>query len=126
MPNFCIFRRRNRLSKWCLRSATAYNFKLLIFEFIRNLIYKGFFFLMDNIADLGFVEIFVVVCINLDRLWAMNSLDAWIIFFFWVKCLFELILKFEGGPMDLKRSNFANEELKSILIFFSKILRGAV
>ena len=43
-------------------------------------------------------------------------------FFFWLKCLFELILKFKGGPMDLKRSNFANEELKSI--FFFKILRG--
>ena len=81
MPNFCIFRKRNRLSKRCLRSATAYNFKLLIFEFTRNLIYKGFFFLMDNIAKLGFVEIFVVVCINLDRLWAMNSLDAWNFFF---------------------------------------------
>ena len=39
-------------------------------------------------------------------------------FFFWVKCLFELNLKFEGGPMDLKRNNFANEELKSILFFF--------
>ena len=51
----------------------------------------------------------------------MNSLDVWIFFFFfWVKCLFELILKFEGGPMDLKRSNFANKELKSILIFFPK------
>ena len=68
---------------------------------------------MDNIADLGFVEIFVVVCINLDRLWAMNGLD----FFFLVKYLFELILKFEGGPMDLKRINFANEELKSIFCF---------
>ena len=39
-------------------------------------------------------------------------------FFFWVKYLFELILKFEGGPMDLKRINFANEELKSIFFFF--------
>ena len=68
---------------------------------------------MDNIADLGFVEIFVVVCINLDRLWAMNGL----VFFFWVKYLFELILKFEGGPMDLKRINFANKELKSIFFF---------
>ena len=79
---------------------------------------------MDNIANLGFIEIFFVVCINLDRLWAMNSLDAWIFccffFFFLVKCLFELILKFEGGPMDLKRSNFANDELKSILVFFPK------
>ena len=64
---------------------------------------------MDNIADLGFVEIFVVVCINLDRLWAMNGLDFF--FFFGVKYLFELILKFEGGPMDLKRINFANKEL---------------
>ena len=71
---------------------------------------------MDNIADLGFVEIFVVVCINLDWLWAMNGLDAWI-FIFLVKCLFELILKFEGGPMDLKRINFANEERKSIFFF---------
>ena len=82
---------------------------------------------MDNIANLGFIEIFFVVCINLDRLWAMNSLDAWnFFFFFWVKCLFELILKFEGGPMDLKRSNFANEELKSILLllFFPKSLGG--
>ena len=87
---------------------------------------------MDNIADLGFIEIFFVVCINLDRLWAMNSLDAWIccccffFFFFLVKCLFELILKFEGGPMDLKTSNFANEELKSILLllFFPKSLGG--
>ena len=70
---------------------------------------------MDNIADLGFVEIFVVVCINLDRLWAMNGLDFF--FFFGVKYLFELILKFEGGPMDLKRINFANEELKSIFFF---------
>ena len=70
---------------------------------------------MDNIVDLGFIEIFVVVCINLDRLWAMNGLE----FLFWLKCLFELILKFEDGPMDLKRSNFANEELKSIF-FFSK------
>ena len=68
---------------------------------------------MDSIADLGFVEIFVVVCINLDRLWAMNGLD----FFFWVNYLFELILKFEGGPVDLKRINFANEELKSIFCF---------
>ena len=75
--------------------------------------------MVDNIADLEFVEIFVVVCINLDKLWAMNSLDAWNFLFFWVKCLFELILKFEGGPMDLMRSNFANEELKSIF-FFSK------
>ena len=83
--------------------------------------------MVDNIADLGFVEIFVVVCINLDRLWAMNSLDTCNFFFFWVKCLFELILKFEGGPMDLMRSNFTNEELKSIFFFFSaKILRGAV
>ena len=57
-----------------------------------------------------------------------------IFFFFWVKCLFELILKFEGGPMDLKRSNFANEELKSIYFFsqnpkeghFSKILRRTI
>ena len=73
---------------------------------------------MDNIADLGFIEIFVVVCINLDRLWAMNGLEF--LFFIWLKCLFELILKFEGGPMDLKRSNFANEELKSILVFFPK------
>ena len=79
---------------------------------------------MDNIADLGFVEIFVVVCINLDWLWATNGLDAWI-FIFLVKCLFELILKFEGGPMDLKRSNFAKEELKS-KFFFSKILWGAI
>ena len=78
--------------------------------------------MVDNIADLGFVEIFVVVCINLDRLWAMNGLDF---FFFWVKYLFELILKFEGGPMDLKRINFANEELKSIF-FFPKILRRAI
>ena len=38
-------------------------------------------------------------------------------FFFLVKYLFELILKFEGGPMDLKRINFANEELKSIFFF---------
>ena len=38
-------------------------------------------------------------------------------FFFLVKYLFELILKFEGGPMDLKRINFANEELKSIFCF---------
>ena len=68
---------------------------------------------MDNIADWGFVDIFFVVCINLDRLWAMNGLE----FFFWVKCLFELILKFEGGPMDLKRINFAKEELKSIFCF---------
>ena len=72
---------------------------------------------MDNIVDLGFIEIFVVVCINLDRLWAMNGLEF--LFFIWLKCLFELILKFEDGPMDLKRSNFANEELKSIF-FFSK------
>ena len=79
--------------------------------------------MVDNIADLGFVEIFVVVCINLDRLWAMNGLDFF--FFFLVKYLFELILKFEGGPMDLKRINFANEELKSIL-FFPKILRRAI
>ena len=43
---------------------------------------------------------------------------AWIFFFFGVKYLFELILKFEGGLMDLKRINFANEELKSI--FFSQ------
>ena len=78
---------------------------------------------MDNIADLGFIEIFVVVCINLDRLWAMNGLEF--LFFIWLKCLFELILKFEDGPMDLKRSNFANEELKSIFFFFFfKILRG--
>ena len=80
--------------------------------------------MVDNIADLGFVENFVVVCINLDRLWAMNGLDF---FFFWLllllKCLFELILKFERGPMNLKRSNFTNEELKSIFFFF-KILRG--
>ena len=68
--------------------------------------------MVNNIADLGFV----VVCINLDWLWAMNGLDAWI-FIFLVKCLFELILKFEGGPMDLKRSNFANEELKSNFFF---------
>ena len=79
---------------------------------------------MDNIADLGFVKTFVVVCINLDRLWAMNSLDTWFFFFFWVNCLFELIFKFEGGPMDLKRSNFANEELKSILIFFFQNPKG--
>ena len=71
---------------------------------------------MDNIADLGFVEIFVVVCINLDRLWAMNGLDFFF-FFGGVKYLFELILKFEGGPMDLKRINFPNEELKSIFFF---------
>ena len=80
--------------------------------------------MVDNIADLGFIEIFVVVCINLDRLWAMNGLEF--LFFIWLKCLFELILKFEDSPMDLKRSNFANEELKSIFFFFffSKILRG--
>ena len=41
------------------------------------------------------------------------------LYFFWLKCLFELIFKFEDSPMDLKRSNFANEELKSIF-FFSK------
>ena len=83
--------------------------------------------MVDNIADLGFIEIFFVVCINLDRLWAMNGLDFLFLFlFFWLKCLFELILKFEDGPMDLKRSNFANKELKSIFLsFFFKILRGA-
>ena len=80
--------------------------------------------MVDNIADLGFIEIFVVVCINLDRLWAMNGLEFLFLFlfiylyFFLLKCLFELILKFEDGPMDLKRSNFANEELKSIFFFF--------
>ena len=75
--------------------------------------------MVDNIVDLGFIEIFVVVCINLDRLWAMNGLEFLFLFLFWLKCLFELILKSEDGPMDLKRSNFANEELKSIF-FFSK------
>ena len=46
-----------------------------------------------------------------------NAWPGFFFFFFWVKCLFELILKFEGGPMDLKRINFANEELKSIFFF---------
>ena len=54
----------------------------------------------------------------------MNGLDFFGFFFFWVKCLFELILKFEGGPMDLMRSNFANEELKSIFFFFFKNPKG--
>ena len=44
-------------------------------EFIRDLIYKESLFLVDNIADLGFVETIFVVCINLDVLWAMNGLD---------------------------------------------------
>ena len=30
---------------------------------------------MDNIIDLGFVEIIFVVHVNLDVLWAMNGLD---------------------------------------------------
>ena len=55
--------------------------------------------------------------------------NEWPEFFFLggggVKYLFELILKFEGGPMDLKRINFGNEELKSIF-FFPKILRRAI
>ena len=47
-----------------------------------------------------------------------NEWPGFFFFFFGgVKYLFELILKFEGGPMDLKRSNFANEELKSIYFF---------
>ena len=41
-----------------------------------------------------------------------------------VNVLFELILKFKGVPIDLKRRNFANRELKSIFIFFFKIMRG--
>ena len=49
--------------------------KRRIFEFIRDLIYKEFLFLVDNIVDLGFVEIIFVVCVNLDVLWATNGLD---------------------------------------------------
>ena len=49
--------------------------KRQIFEFIRDLIYKEFFFLVDNIVDLGFVEIIFVVCINLQVLWATKGLD---------------------------------------------------
>ena len=49
--------------------------KQRIFEFIRDLIYKEFLFLVDNIVDLGFVEIIFVVCVNLDVLWATNGLD---------------------------------------------------
>ena len=49
--------------------------KRWIFEFIKDLIYKEFLFLVDNIIDLGFVEIIFVVHVNLDVLWAMNGLD---------------------------------------------------
>ena len=35
--------------------------------------------------------------------------NEWARFFFLEKGLYELILKFEGGPMDLKRSNSSNE-----------------
>ena len=59
-------------------------------EFIRDLIYKESLFLVDNIADLGFVETIFVVCINLDVLWAMNGLDF---IFLWFPCIILIFLK---------------------------------
>ena len=103
-----------------------------IFEFIRDLIYKESLFLVDDIADLGFVEIIFVVCINLDVLWAMNGLDF---IFLWVPCIiliflkgvfffFLLILKFVGGPYGFKKKGkSANEEIKPVFFFF--IILGA-
>ena len=84
---------------------------------------------MDNIVDLGFVEIIFVVCVNLDVLWAMNELDF---IFLWFPCIiliflkgfffFLLILKFEGGPYGFKKkSKSANEELKPVFFFFKNL-----
>ena len=82
---------------------------------------------MDNIVDLGFVEIIFVVCVNLDVLWAMNGLDF---IFLWVRCIIliflkgfflKLILKFEGGPYGFKKkSKSAKEELKPFFSSSSK------
>ena len=80
---------------------------------------------MDNIADLGFVEI-IFFCINLDVLWAMNGLDVFFFGFLYhshflkrVFFFFKLILKFEGGPYGFKKKGkSANEELKPVFFFF--------
>ena len=64
---------------------------------------------MDNIVDLGFVEIIFVVCVNLDVLWATNGLDFFFFFgflyhsHFLKRVFFKLSLKFEGGPYGFKR-----------------------
>ena len=53
-----------------------------------------------------------------------NECPGFFFFFFGVKYLFEQNLKFEGGPMDLKRINFGNEELKSIFFFSQNPEKG--
>ena len=53
------------------------------------MIYKEFLFLVDNIVDLGFVEIIFVVCVNLDVLWATSGLDFFSLGF----CIILIFLK---------------------------------